>query len=65
LSFSTIFRGGGDKPGELDSGVSGVSGEKISRSAVALIRATVDDPETSDRGDVGISSTALLSTDMF
>ena len=73
LSLSTIFKGGGggggDGPGELESGVSGVSGETISRSALALTRgrgATVNDPETSDRGDVGgISSTALLSADML
>jgi hypothetical protein len=73
LSLSTIFRGGcggggsGDRPGELESGVSGVSGETISRSAIALTRgskATVNDPETSG-GDAGISSTALLSTDML
>ena len=74
LSLSTIFRGGcgggggdDDRPGELESGVSGVSGMTISRSALALTRgrgATVNDPETS-RGDAGISSTALLSTDML
>lgn len=66
LSLSTIFRGGGggDRPGELKSGVSGVSGETTSRSALAR-GATVNDPETSNRGDVGISSTALLSTDML
>ena len=68
LSFSTIFRGGcgggGDRPGELESGV---SGETISRSALALTRgrgAAVNDPETSG-GDAGISSTALSSTDML
>lgn len=47
--------------------MSGVSGETISRSALALTRgrgATVNDPETSG-GDAGISGTALLSTDML
>lgn len=69
LSFSTIFRGGsrggggdgdGNKLGELESGVSGVSG------ALALTRgkgATMNDSETSDRGDVDISCMALLSAD--
>ena len=72
LSFITIFkggRGGGDKAGELESGVSGVSGEKISGSALALVAqgrgVTGKDPETSGRGDAGISSTGLLSTDNF
>lgn len=69
LSLSTIFRGGGgggDKPGELESGVSGVSGEKVSCLALVLTsgrEATVDGPETSDKGEVGILSTAPLSTD--